>query len=132
MRSLFIAVFLTLVILFSSTLSAKEKPAVKKIPETSNAIETKNTDSYNKDVKIYSKAIELNPNDVSAYISRGKVWDKKGEYDKAIKDYSRALELKPNYAEVYNNRGTVWNKTGDNDKAISDFNKAIPLNPNFA
>src|SRR5262249_37692238 len=81
---------------------------------------------------VYSKAIELRPDDADTYYNRGVACYYKGDHDRAIADFSKAIELKPDYAGAYYNRGVVYNDKGNTDRAIDDFNKAIELSPNYA
>ena len=83
-------------------------------------------------IEAYSYAIELNPNNVSAYNNRGIAYREKGDFDRAISDFNTAIKRKPNYAEPYNNRGAAYDKKHDFDRAIEDYNKAIELNPDYA
>ena len=59
-------------------------------------------------IEAYSYAIELNPNNVSAYNNRGVAYGKKGKVDRAIEDLNTAIKLNPDYAKAYNNRGVVY------------------------
>jgi uncharacterized protein YjbI with pentapeptide repeats len=52
-----------------------------------------NTGAYDAAIADYTKAIELDLNDASAYYMRGRVYSKKGEYDKAIADLEKYIEL---------------------------------------
>ncbi len=40
-------------------------------------------------IQDYNKAIELDPNYVNAYISRGLAYSNQEEYDRAIQDYNK-------------------------------------------
>ncbi len=91
-----------------------------------------NEKDLDKQIELYTKAIELNPNDAEAYNNCGAAYYDKGEFNKAIEDYNKAIELNPNFAEAYNNRGFAYNDKGEFDNAIKDLTKAIELNPNFA
>lgn len=91
-----------------------------------------NEKDLDKQIELYTKAIELNPNYAEAYNNRGVAYYDKGEFNKAIEDYNKAIELNPNDAEAYNNRGVAYKKKGDIFKAIEDYTKAIELNPNLA
>ncbi|MBR6711431.1 MAG: tetratricopeptide repeat protein [Selenomonadaceae bacterium] len=44
-------------------------------------------------IKLYDEAIELNPNDVEAYIKRGDAYTNLPDSEKAIQDYDKAIEL---------------------------------------
>ena len=64
---------------------------------------------YDKAIKCYSEAIELNPKLTEAYYNRGNVYNEKGVYDQAIADYSKAIELDPKLTVAYVNRGNAYN-----------------------
>ena len=83
-------------------------------------------------IEAYSYAIELNPNNVSAYNNRGIAYGKKGEVDRAIEDLNTAIKLNPDYVKAYNNRGVVYGLKGDFDRAIANHNTAIKRKPNYA
>lgn len=78
----------------------------------------------------YSKAIELNPKDTSAYLNRGLAFYKQKSYDRAVSDYDKVIELNPSESMVYFNRGDSYEKMGEIQKAIVDYQKAIDLDGN--
>ena len=43
----------------------------------------------------FTKAIELNPNNVEVYIVRGGIYDLLQKYDESIQDLEKAIELNP-------------------------------------
>ena len=67
---------------------------------------------YDKAIKEYNKAIELNPKYAEAFNNRGLAYRHKGELDRAIKDYNKAIELNPKYAKAFNNRGVAYARRG--------------------
>jgi len=77
-------------------------------------------------------AIELDPNDATAYCNRGLAWRSLGDFDRAIADCSEAIRLDPKLAWAYTNRSNAWLKKGDLDKAIADCDEAIRLDPRDA
>ena len=77
-------------------------------------------------VSDYTKAIEIDPNDVMAYVDRGNVYDINKNFIQALSDYNKAIKLNPNDANAYSNRGTVYSKQKIFIKAISDFNRRHP------
>jgi tetratricopeptide (TPR) repeat protein len=93
-----------------------------------------NAKKYDKAIKAYSKAIELDPYDyinlTNAYIFRGFAYGRKGQYDRAFQDFNKVIELNPNHALAYNKRGFAYKKKGQYDRAIEDYNKEIELEPN--
>jgi tetratricopeptide (TPR) repeat protein len=77
-------------------------------------------------VAFFSKQIEGNSNNTTAYHRRASAWRFKGEYDAALRDMNEALRLSAD-AATYNNRGLVWHAKEDYERAIEDFSKAIEL-----
>lgn len=86
---------------------------------------------YQGAIQDFSKAIEINPNYVDAYVNRGLAEDDISDYQGAIRDYSKAIELSPNIAEVYSGRGVAKTKLKDYSGAMQDFNKTVGLNPKY-
>ena len=43
----------------------------------------------------FNRALELNPEYVSAYIRRGMTYRNMEQYDQAIQDYNKAIKLNP-------------------------------------
>ena len=87
---------------------------------------------YDKAIKHYTEAIDLNPEFPDAYNSLGTVHEKKGGVYEAIKAYSKAIELKPRFSELYNNRANAYSRKNDFTRAIQDYGKAIKFNPQLA
>ncbi|KAI8617031.1 hypothetical protein BC830DRAFT_1217527 [Chytriomyces sp. MP71] len=48
-------------------------------------------------IKEYTKAIEIHPECVDAFVARGAAYANQGKFDKAIQDHSHALKLQPNH-----------------------------------
>lgn len=88
--------------------------------------------NYDLAIEDFTKAIELDPYNASAYRERGRVYAQKGDYNSSISDYDRAIQINPNFSAAYNNRGNSHSFKRDYEKAIADFDRAIEINPNFA
>ena len=84
-----------------------------------------------KNIALFSRAIDINPHSAGLYYSRGISYKDVGEFEKAIQDYSRAIKLDPNMSEAYINRGVVYGRQERWDDAIADFSKVLEINPNF-
>ena len=54
----------------------------------------------------YTKAIESDPNNATAYLGRGTAHLKAFNFDSAIADFTKAIELNTNDASAYTNRGS--------------------------
>ncbi|MGI8301613.1 tetratricopeptide repeat protein [Bacillus paranthracis] len=83
--------------------------------------------NFKKAIEMYTKAVELDSNYVSAYINRGHINRRQEEYENAILDYTKAIELDENKATFYNHRGHAYSQLGKYEEAIEDCNKAIDL-----
>ena len=80
----------------------------------------------------FTKAIELDPEHLPAYVERAFAYRERGDLDLAIADFSRAIELYPIGEWLRHHRGIMYRDRGDYDLAIADFDKAIEVNPNWA
>ncbi len=78
------------------------------------------------------KAVQLDPRDALAYVSRGLAWAEKEAYDKAVADFDQAIRLDPKDASAYISRGKAWTVKEEYDKAMADFDQAIRLDPKDA
>jgi tetratricopeptide (TPR) repeat protein len=89
-------------------------------------------------IKLYDKAIELNPTVAQAYFNRGACKGNNIDFEEAIKDYDKAIELNPEYMEAYGNRGNakinIFTSKGNLDptpeqteSACADFHKSVSL-----
>jgi len=93
----------------------------------------------------FSKALELNPDDVDAYIGQSRVYQYQddSDYDKAIEALNKAAEVAPKNPSIPANIGWIQRAKGidleygsDEQKtayadAESQFRKALELNPKY-
>ena len=91
-----------------------------------------NKGDFDRAIKDFTKAIDLNSSDGIAYYNRGNAYSEKEEYEAAIADFTKAIDLNPDYAIAYNNRGGTYYLKEEYERAIVDFTKAIDLNPDYA
>jgi Tfp pilus assembly protein PilF len=91
----------------------------------------------------YTEAIRLDPNNATAYFSRGQVYRiLAGEYAwpqmtrrmclQAIADYDEAIRLVPNYPAAYLGRVNAFAAMRQSDRAIAEYTEAIRLDPSNA
>ena len=80
-------------------------------------------------IKEFTKAIEISPRFVEAYLNLGLSYDVRCQYVQAIKEFSKAIEINPMNAQAYNHRGFTYRKKGEYDQAIKDYTKSIEINP---
>ncbi len=80
-----------------------------------------------KSVIDYSKAIELDPDDIDSYIYRAYSYLKLNKLREALPDLNKGIEYNPNASVLYANRAMVKLNIGDRIGARSDCNKCLSL-----
>jgi len=95
-------------------------------------------EEYDKAIKDYTKAIELNLDFADAYYYRGLAWqiiNKKdkafADFDKAIENYKKAIIINPENAELYLWCGNASYNKQEHSNAIKYYDKAIKNNRNY-
>lgn len=86
-------------------------------------------ENWYEEIERWDSAIQLNPNNAGAYVSRGQLRFSLKQYFEAIKDYDKAIELEPTYAVAYVNRAHSKFKLKQYFEAIKDYDKAIEFDP---
>lgn len=87
---------------------------------------------YHGAIEDYSKAIELNPSFIEAYVKRGEAHYKMGDARGALKDCNQALRLNPDLSEAYYHQGRARYRLGYTQAAIEAYTQAIAKQPTFA
>jgi tetratricopeptide (TPR) repeat protein len=75
-----------------------------------------------------TKSLELNPEDVNAYIARGRILEDI-DLDRALADYTEAIRRDPKNAAAYSHRGRVQGAKGNLDRSLADYSDAIRYDP---
>ncbi len=75
----------------------------------------------------YSKAIELDPEDIDSYIYRAYSYIKLNKPGEALPDLNKGIANKPNTSVLYANRAMIKLNIGDLSGAWSDCNKCLSL-----
>ncbi len=83
-------------------------------------------------IEYYTRLIDSNPQDVSAFLNRGSIYSELRLYSAALADYGRAIELKPDSALSYFNRGNLYLSREEYAEAIDDFGRALAIDPQDA
>lgn len=74
----------------------------------------------------FTRAIELDPGYVEAYLSRGVLyWRELRNAYRAIRDMTRVLELAPQRAEALFNRAIAYQMRGEHEQAMADFERYL-------
>ena len=95
-------------------------------------IEKLESGEYGAALEDFTKAIELNSQNVYAYFVRGCILDEQHNYAGAISDYTKTIQLDPSYVDAYRNRGNIYVAKNDYTKAIADYTQVIKLAPGNA
>ena len=77
----------------------------------------------------FTKAIEINPQFINAYLYRGGAKGELNDYRGAIADFTKAIVINPKSDDAYYLRGLAKSKFKHYKEAILDFSKAILINP---
>ena len=86
-------------------------------------------EDYDTVIKLTNTILEMNPNDIEAYIRRGIAYQQKGEYNSAITNFTKAIELDPSIPQLYLARGMAYQQIDEYGYAIEDATKVLELNP---
>lgn len=84
---------------------------------------------YAEAITYYSKAIEIDPNNVEVFTARADAKYCLRNYSGSIADYTLAISVNDRYEDSYYNRGTAKVKIHDVNGAIADYTKTIEINP---
>jgi tetratricopeptide (TPR) repeat protein len=87
---------------------------------------------YQKAIKDYSTAINIDPKFVISYNNRGNAYVSLGNYQEALKDFTTAIIIDSKYVNAYNNRGNAYVSLGGYQEAIKDFTTAIIIDSKYA
>jgi tetratricopeptide (TPR) repeat protein len=86
---------------------------------------------YEEALKIYDRALELNPKNDRAIADRGRIYKSRKQYIEALEDFNLAIKLNPQDALVIAGRGEIYKSLKRNKEALEDFTSAIELNPKY-
>ena len=76
----------------------------------------------------FSRAIEINPQNIAALSGRARAHDLLGQHDMAIGDWTRIIEQRPDAEENYRFRAESHLAAGKVEDARADYTKAIAIN----
>ena len=114
---------LFLLFAFSTTLFAQAEKEMRE----ANVLFQKG--KYTEAIDIYSKVIEVKPDDINAHIQRGLALSIVKNYERAIEDFDYVLGQKPDLSAVKNSRGSAYMKLKKYDKAVQDYNSVLIIEP---
>jgi len=89
-------------------------------------------ENYNDSIKVFNNILSIDPNNLSALNSLGRIYHEKRDAEKAEKFFLKALKIDGLSYHVINNIAGFYREEGENNKAVEYYLKAISLNPNNA
>ena len=78
----------------------------------------------------FEKALEIAPNNYSAWNNFGYALKRLGKYGEAIEKFKGAIAINPNNEAAWNHFGLALLSLGNYERAIEKFKGAIVINPN--
>lgn len=86
---------------------------------------------YELAVEQFTKALELNPDDISVYNNMGLALQNKGDNEAAINCYRKVLQAQPEQAETHNNMANALKDIGNIDESINSYKLALKFKSDF-
>jgi tetratricopeptide (TPR) repeat protein len=83
-------------------------------------------------ITLFSKAVELRKDFVSAYYYRAESKQGQRDFAGAAADYNTVIELAPSFLTAYLGRGKAKQSESDFDGALADYNRVISQSPTLA
>lgn len=80
-------------------------------------------------IRDFGNRIAKDPQDVIAYINRGKIYYQQQDYESAMRDFNKALAMQPQFSDAYFARGRVYDAMQQYNLAVEDYTSAIRYNP---
>lgn len=87
---------------------------------------------FDKALELFTKAIQLNPNDHIFWSNRSGVYASLGKFEEALEDASMCVTLKPDWAKGYARKGLALYYLGKYEEAEETYNAGLKLDPNNA
>ena len=113
----------------------EEEDPLEGVPEASahvsSGTEKQKFGDYDGAIADFDRAIEIDPQNVGAFVNRAVCKQAKDDHLGAIADWDRALELKPDDGGWYVNRGIVKEAVGDHEGALADYDRAAEVEPEY-
>jgi len=88
--------------------------------------------SGNEAITHYRRAIDLNPNAVSAYVGLARAYLFENRQREAIEEYNKIIMKKPGFLPAYMALGSIYQQEGDYEKAEKCYREALEIKKDFA
>jgi len=94
----------------------------------------KNNDDYEKSIRSYKEALEINPNYYRAWNHLGETYEKENQFDRAIKVYNKAIRAMPRLArewrgKIVYNQALKYYSRAQYQEAIKNLKEAVEVYP---
>lgn len=109
-----------------------DTPAVDFYKQFDIAAALVNKSQYAAAVPEWKKALEMQPDDVSAHFNFGETLLRAGKTDEGISQLEESLRLNPHFAEARNNLGVALGQLGKTQESEKELRLAIQENPDYA
>ena len=80
----------------------------------------------------YDCALDIDPNAMDTWFSRGLLLQSMGRNGEALRSYDRTLAIKPDYAEALSNRGGILLALNRCEEALASYDQALNIKPHLA
>ena len=104
-------------------------PRAKELYDSAGRLFEEN--KFDEAIKLYSEAIDQDPNYSSAYFNRALSFAILNQYDNAVKDADKVLEIEPDSCDAPYVMGIISEYKHDTDAAIEWYEKSLKNNPHY-
>ncbi|MDD3246373.1 MAG: tetratricopeptide repeat protein [Methanosarcina sp.] len=85
-------------------------------------------ENYEDKLRLYDKALNLDPMYLDAWLQKGFVLDRIGRSEEALACYNKALEIDPDHLGIKCLKGFAYNNLKDFEKAIECYDEVLKVN----
>lgn len=85
--------------------------------------------NFEKAAELYSKAIELNPAEITYYSNRSGSYASLGRFQEALDDANKCIELNPAYVKGYSRKGLALQRLGRDEEALEAYDAGLKVDP---
>ena len=104
-------------------------PSIVVADDLERGVEAFDMADYELAIRIFTKAIRVDPDDPAAYFYRGLSFREQKKYDQAIRDFTQAIRLDSRQPASFYNRALVYGMIGDFESALQDYEDCVRLSP---
>ncbi|MBP9079648.1 MAG: tetratricopeptide repeat protein [Flavobacteriales bacterium] len=94
-----------------------------------NGVKACNMGDYPRAADLFTQVIQMDPENLNAYLQRGICFSLQQNYQAAVADLSAVIQRKPDHQGAYASRGSAYNKWGKPEQAVQDFDTALAMDP---